>query len=217
MMGSTANDGAEDATKEGNPADASGDGEPVVLVVDDEKRVTQAFALWLDGYDVRRATSGEEALERIDEDVDVVLLDRQMPGLSGSEVLARIREEGYDCRVAMVTGVDPDFEIFEMPFDDYLTKPVDQEELRQTVEELVRLADYGDRVHELFALANKQASLADRKSDGDLTDSEAYQRLLEELAAMQADLDAVMERLDPEAYERLFRDLPDIEGDDDPT
>lgn len=217
MMGSTANDGAEDATKEGNPADASGDGEPVVLVVDDEKRVTQAFALWLDGYDVRRATSGEEALERIDEDVDVVLLDRQMPGLSGSEVLARIREEGYDCRVAMVTGVDPDFEIVEMPFDDYLTKPVDQEELRQTVEELVRLADYGDRVHELFALANKQASLADRKSDGDLTDSEAYQRLLEELAAMQADLDAVMERLDPEAYERLFRDLPDIEGDDDPT
>jgi len=59
----------------------------------------------------------------IDETVDVVLLDRMMPGMSGQEVLAAIRERGLDCRVAMVTAVDADFDVIEMGFDEYLGKP----------------------------------------------------------------------------------------------
>ena len=75
-------------------------------------------------HDVRTAYGGEEALEKADEDVDLVFLDRQMPDMSGDDVLERVRERGLDCRVVMVTAVDPDFDIVEMPFDDYLTKPV---------------------------------------------------------------------------------------------
>lgn len=53
----------------------------------------------------------------IDEDVDVVLHDCRMPDRSGGQTLERIREQGYDCRVAMVTAVDLDFDIVEMDFE----------------------------------------------------------------------------------------------------
>ena len=53
----------------------SGTDEPVVLVVEDEPDVGETYELWLAGdYEVRRASTGTEALEALDEDVDVVLL-----------------------------------------------------------------------------------------------------------------------------------------------
>ena len=103
----------------------------VVLVVDDEEEVAEVFSLWLrDVYETRVATGGEAALEAVD-GVDLVLLDRRMPDLSGDETLARMRERGYDGPVAMVTAVDPDFDIVEMAFDDYLVKPISKEELQE--------------------------------------------------------------------------------------
>ncbi|MFB6105679.1 MAG: response regulator, partial [Halobacteriaceae archaeon] len=63
---------------------------PTVVVVDDEEGIAEAYSYWLsDEYDVRTAQSGAGALETIDEDVDVVLLDRRMPDRSGDEVLDR--------------------------------------------------------------------------------------------------------------------------------
>lgn len=66
---------------------------PEVLMVDDEKKVADAYALRLEGVaDVTVAYGGREALETIDDQrpPDVVLLDRHMPGLSGDEVLERL-------------------------------------------------------------------------------------------------------------------------------
>jgi len=101
---------------------------PLVLVVEDEPDLADLYAAWLgDEYRVRTAYGGQEALDELDEaddEVDAILLDRRMPGLSGDEVLAAVRERGIDCRVAMVTAVEPDFDILKMGFDDYLVKPV---------------------------------------------------------------------------------------------
>ncbi|MFB6163446.1 MAG: response regulator transcription factor, partial [Halococcoides sp.] len=82
-----------------------------VLVVEDERSTAEAYARVLDDeYAVEVATTGEHALELLDESTDVVLLDRRMPGLSGAEVLAEIAERSVDCRVAMVTAVEPGFD-----------------------------------------------------------------------------------------------------------
>ncbi|MFB6176845.1 MAG: response regulator transcription factor, partial [Halobaculum sp.] len=96
------------------------DQSPTVLVVDDEQQVADAYALRLqmEYDDVRKAYGGQEALDTVDETVDVVLLDRRMPDYSGGEVLEKMRERGLDCSVIMVTAVDPDFDIVSMPFDD---------------------------------------------------------------------------------------------------
>ncbi|GGM64930.1 DNA-binding response OmpR family regulator [Halarchaeum rubridurum] len=195
-------DGGPDA------ADEDDTEKPVVLVVDDEERIPQAFALWLgDDYAVRTANSGEEAFERLDESVDVVLLDRQMPGLSGDEVLERIREEEYGCRVAMVTGVDPDFDIVDMPFDDYLKKPVGREQLRETVDRLLSVSDYDEAIRTYFALSEKRATLESEKTRSELDASDEYASLLDQLDEQEERMNELMGRMDPDQLDALFREL----------
>jgi CheY-like chemotaxis protein len=184
---------------------ASGDGDrPTVLVVDDESRVVQAFELWLEEYRVVTATDGSTAIERMDGDVDVVLLDRHMPGLSGDEVLERIRDAGYDCRVAMVTAVDPDFDIVEMPFDHYVSKPVDAPTLREVVDRLLAIEGYDRLLSELYAVTQKVATLEAEKTRGQLADSDRYADLLERRDRLQADVDDVVASLDGSEVEHLF-------------
>lgn len=92
-------------------------------------------------YDVEIAYDGEEALEVVDDSFDVVFLDRDMPGLSGGSVLDAIRNRGYDCGVVMLTGIEPDEDIVDMGYDEYILKPVVKEDLTGAVERLT--ADHG--------------------------------------------------------------------------
>jgi DNA-binding response OmpR family regulator len=136
------------------------DPEATVLAVDDEPDLAELYRVYLDpAYDVRIATGGEEAIDAMDDTVDVVLLDRRMPGMSGHEVLDEIRDEGYDARVAMLTAVEPDVDIVEMPFDDYKTKPVTKEDLVTLVEVLLHRAAFDEQSQKFFALASKKAAL----------------------------------------------------------
>jgi two-component system response regulator AdeR len=162
---------------------------PVVLIVEDEPDVAETYNLWLqDQYEVRMAGDGSEALELLDDDVDVVLLDRMMPGLSGDEVLERIRDSDSDCRVAMVTAVEPDFDILEMGFDSYLTKPIRSDELHETVSNLLERSEYDDLLQEYYSLVEKQATLEATKSSAELTESEEYTSLTERVDELQSDL-----------------------------
>ena len=188
--------------------DEQGDERPLVLVVDDEERVTQAFELWLESdYRIRTATSGEEALDRIDESVDVVLLDRHMPGLSGDETLECIRERGFDPFVAMVTGVDPDFDIVEMPFEDYVTKPVGKDELTDVVERLLSFDDYHETVRDLFSVAQKQAALETQFSSPELDRRDEYEELTTEYERLSERAERAAEGIDHEAAQRAFENL----------
>ncbi|WP_459881250.1 response regulator [Halorubrum gandharaense] len=163
-----------------------------VLAVDDEADLAELYRVYLaEAYDVDTATSGAEALDRMNEDVDVVLLDRRMPDMSGHEVLTAIREEGYDARVAMLTAVEPDVDIVEMPFDDYRTKPVDKAELLGLVAVLLRRAEYDAHSQEFFALASKKAAL----EVGDRTNTEEYEELLDRIDDAREEVDAALEEL----------------------
>lgn len=119
-----------------------------VLVVDAPANLADLYGEWLtDTYLVRTAYGGEEALEKLDEAVDVVLLDRRMPDLAGDEVLTQLRERDLDCRVALVTAVDPDFDIIELGCDIHVTKPVRRDDLHETVETLLCQRIYSDPSH----------------------------------------------------------------------
>jgi len=182
---------------------------PTVLIVEDEPDLADLYAAWLEtDCDVRVAYDGEAALKQIDPAVDVVLLDRRMPGLSGDEVLDTIRERGTDCRVAMVTAVEPDFDIVEMGFDDYLVKPVAGDELIEIVDRLLLRSTYDEQVQELFALASKKALLRSQKTEAELRASEEYARLEDRVAVLRARIDdTVAELVDQDAYERVNRNL----------
>ncbi|MFB6166413.1 MAG: HalX domain-containing protein [Haloarculaceae archaeon] len=173
---------------------------PVVLIVEDEPDVAETYNLWLaEDYEVRIAENGDEGLAHLDEDVDVVLLDRMMPGLSGDEVLGRIRERGYGCRVAMVTAVEPDFDILEMGFDAYLNKPVRSEELCDTIEKLLERTTYDGLLQQYYALVEKQATLETAKSGAELAESDEYERLQRRIADLQEELSRTMGGVEDDA------------------
>jgi len=166
-----------------------GEREGTVLVVDDEREVTDAYALRLrQRYDdVRTAYGGEEALAAMDETIDVVLLDRRMP-FSGDRVLRELRDRGYDCRVIMVTAVDPGFGIVDMPFDDYLCKPIDREDLFAAVDQQLEAASYDDPLAEFFGLTAKLSVLEADRPPEQLEESGEYLRMQRRTEELRSEL-----------------------------
>ena len=182
--------------------------EQTVLVVDDEEDIADLYTTWLEMHHVvRTAYGGVEALEKVDGTVDVVFLDRQMPDHSGDEVLDRIRERGFGCRVVMVTAVDPDFDIVEMPFDDYLTKPVMREDLTDAVESMRKREEYNETVQEYFALTSKKATLEAEKSPAELADNEEYQSMVDRVEKLKEQADTAVAGFG-EDYDSLFQEFP---------
>jgi len=167
-----------------------------VLVVEDEDHLAELYTDYLDeDYDVRTAYGGVEAMEMLSSDLDVVLLDRRMPVVSGNEVLAEIEERGVQCRVAMVTAVDPDFDIIDMGCDDYIVKPVTRDDLREVVDRLMTVTEYDDRMRELTARRLKRNVLQVEKSSSELRESEEFQRLQSEIADLEAEIEAIGEEI----------------------
>lgn len=163
--------------------------EPTILVVDDERDLADLYATWVEGeYAVETAYTGSQALEYAGEATDVVLLDRQMPDLSGDEVLERIRDRGLDCWVIMITAVDPGLDIVELDIDDYVTKPVSRSTLIRIVENLrvqSRYTDTGRR--QLRSISNKMETL-EAESPEHVRDSAAYQELESDLKKLSDSL-----------------------------
>ena len=184
--------------------------ETTVLVVDDERDIADLYSAWLEeSYAVRTAYGAGEALEKTDEAVDVVLLDRQMPEMTGDEVLERVRERELDCRVVMVTAVDPDFDIVDMPFDDYLTKPVMLEELRDAVERMRTREDYDEKMQDFFALSAKKATLEAQKDPVELRNNEEYERLDQQVEELREEADdTVAEISETDDFEAIFQEFP---------
>jgi len=160
-----------------------------VLVVDDNRAVADTYAAFLrEDYDVRTAYDGREALETVDADVDVVLLDRRMPDVSGDEVLAEIRSRALDPRVVMLTAVDPDFDIVDMAFDAYVVKPVERADVTGVVAEMCERAGYDDEFRRFLSLASKKAALEREKDESALAESEEYAHVERRLADLREEL-----------------------------
>ncbi|MFH5797690.1 response regulator [Haladaptatus sp. CMAA 1911] len=169
-----------------------------ILVVDDEQPIADLFARWLeDEYDVRIAYSSAEALASLDDTLDVVLLDRDMPETSGDDVLETIRSRDIDCRVGMVTAVEPSFDVLALGYDTYVVKPVTEpSELHDVVKSLLRRSTYSTDVRRLLALSSKQATLQARIDRSELENHEEYQALISEIRSLKRSLSTTLDRMD---------------------
>ncbi len=114
-----------------------------VLIVDDELIMRESLAGWLerDGHDIEKASSGEEALEKIkDTSFDILLVDIKMEGISGLEVLKYVKENDPDAAVIMITAygsISTAIEAIKAGAYDYLLKPFDPEELGVLIEKII--------------------------------------------------------------------------------
>jgi len=115
-----------------------------ILIVDDETIMRESLAGWLerDGHAVQTARSGEEALNKCRENrFDILLVDIKMGGMSGLEVLRRIKESDADVAVVMITAygsIATAIEAMKNGAFDYMLKPFDPNELGVLIEKITR-------------------------------------------------------------------------------
>lgn len=186
---------------------------PAVLVVEDEQGLADLYTEWLSKeYTVQTAYTGEEAMEMLEAGFDVLLLDRRMPGLSGDDVLDHIREEALDCRVVIVSAVEPDFDVIELGFDDYLVKPVSEEDLIHAVERMQKRRDYDRDLQRYFALVSKKATLEVEKRSDELENNTEYQTLTEEIDELRDQVDTTLTALDQDDMRAVLRDTASRHG-----
>ena len=117
-----------------------------ILAVDDEEHILELIAYNLEagGYEVRKAETGEEALEVLNrEKVDLVLLDLMLPGIDGIEVLKQIRSDPVRRKLPVIMLTAKSDEIskvvgLELGADDYLGKPFGVHELLARIKAVLR-------------------------------------------------------------------------------
>jgi two-component system OmpR family response regulator len=124
-------------------ADRSASGQRI-LVVDDEPSIVDAVATALryEGYDVKEARTGREALEAVArEEPDLIVLDWMLPDIAGIDVGRRVRERGFKSAILFLTAKDATenkVEALRAGGDDYVTKPFSLAELVARTQAILR-------------------------------------------------------------------------------
>jgi len=115
----------------------------IVLIEDEEDLLELSeYRLQKEGYEVTGFLSTKHVEELLlEEDVDLLIVDRNLPGVEGSEFIKKLRENGYRIPVIFVSAKDQDTQIeegFLSGGDDYLTKPFNMNELVLRVKSILR-------------------------------------------------------------------------------
>lgn len=144
-----------------------------ILIVDDEQINLDFFEVMLTklGFDVVKASDGEEALDRVqDEEPDLIVLDNIMPRLSGWEVTRILKQEEEYGRYASIPiimfsamdDVKDKIEGFELGVEDYITKPFNFSEVLARIKAVLRNHELGQQVqHREQRLALNESITAD--------------------------------------------------------
>ncbi len=176
-----------------------------ILVVDDTPKNVKLLAdlLAVKGYSVATASSGREALARMQTDQpDLVLLDVVMPEMSGYEVCSALRAKPATAMlpVIMVTALDPAEERIkgiEAGADDFLTKPINQAELFARVCSLLRIKELHDQVQTQAAELAEWNKNLERRVQEQVDQIERLERLRRFFSPQLAELIVSGEAEDP--------------------
>lgn len=115
-----------------------------VLIVEDEEDILDLmeYTLSKEGYDVITCIDTSNVRDMLDEeDISLILMDRNLPNVEGSKYIAKLRQEGYNQPVIYVSAKDSSDEIvegFDRGGDDYITKPFNLDELKARVKALIK-------------------------------------------------------------------------------
>lgn len=154
---------------------------PRLLVVDDDPNLIDfvVAALGPSNLTIESAASGEEALDRVREGSPaIMLLDLVLPGIDGLETLRRLRREGFELPIVMITSygnAETTMQAMEEGAWDYLTKPLHVADLTSLVERLLQhtdqagiasVADLADGSPELLLLGRSPAMVEVFKAIG---------------------------------------------------
>jgi len=115
-----------------------------ILIVEDEEDILDLleYTLSKEGYDVITCLDTSNVRNILDEEnIALILMDRNLPGVEGSKYIESLRKEGYNAPVIYVSAKNSDDDIlegFERGGDDYITKPFNMNELKARVKALIK-------------------------------------------------------------------------------
>ncbi len=184
-----------------------------VLVVDDEKSVRELLQRTLAeaGYDAVTAANGQEALDKVSQlQIEAVLLDIKMPGMSGMEVLRWLTANRPDTCVIMITAIadaQTAVEAMKLGAYDYITKPFNRDDVvlkvRRAIEKRHLLVENERHRLDLEKRVGKQAQQL-QKQFVELVETLAREhRLLYRLTEQQRGAKSLLNRLPPELQEPM--------------
>lgn len=118
------------------------EGQNKLLLVDDDKNISELIKMYLvkEGYNCIQAFNGREAIDKMDQNFELVILDIMLPLINGWDVLKEIRKK-YDTPVIMLTAKGETFDKvlgLELGADDYMVKPFESKELVARVKAVLR-------------------------------------------------------------------------------
>ena len=161
-----------------------------VLIVDDEEVLAGAMGDYLRrfGYAVTLRSSGEEGLRSIDQEPpDIVVLDFRLPRMDGLEVLRRIKESRPEIEVILLTAhgsVEGAVEAIKLGAFDYLSKPLDLEELRLVVGKALHSVRQGQELDYLRSRVDRENP--SREIVGGSEQILQVKKLIQQIAAIEA-------------------------------
>ncbi|MFZ5354473.1 MAG: response regulator transcription factor [Bacillota bacterium] len=141
-----------------------------VLIVDDEKKITEVIKSYLlnSGYMVFEADNGRRALEVFTEKkTDLVILDLMLPDMAGEEICAAIRQKS-DVPIIMLTAKVEEEDILKglkIGADDYITKPFSPRQLIARVEAVLRRSSISNTNKDLLSFSDNQLIIDDEKHE----------------------------------------------------
>lgn len=117
----------------------------LILIVEDEEDILELleYTLQKEGFETIGFLNADSNVKKLleEEDVDLILMDRNLPGSEGTAFINKIREDGYANPVIYVTAKDKDEDIlegFDSHADDYITKPFNLKELTARVKAVIK-------------------------------------------------------------------------------
>lgn len=134
-----------------------------VLIADDEPNMIWALkkALVKEGYEIISADNGEEAVKKLIDDPDLVIMDLKMPKMNGLEALKKIKEINPKIPVIMITAhgtTDTAVEAMKIGALDYISKPFDIDELRVVIKKALEYKSLNDEINYLREMLEKDSS-----------------------------------------------------------
>jgi len=127
-----------------------------IVIIEDEEDLLELleYRLEKEGYEVTGFLSTKMVEEfLLEEDVDLLIVDRNLPGVEGSEFIKKLRDQGHSIPVIFVSAKDQDSEIeegFLRGGDDYLTKPFNINELILRVKSILRRVQKNDNLKLIY-------------------------------------------------------------------
>jgi DNA-binding NarL/FixJ family response regulator len=177
----------------------SQDTDATILIINADRQEAETYADWLAGYTIQITDDSERALATADT-VDVILLAGDFADPPSDELLGRLRARNPDCQIGLLSAnrVGPD--VLRLDFDEYVPRPLDREELRDTVARLVDHRVVEGSVETYLSLVSRRRQIEARRDDEDLTDDERYRELTGEIAARRQQIRSLLERIDDPAH-----------------